>query len=773
MMNTLEPNELDLRLLGVSGLSPWDGYTSSPRKQMFASHITQRLCIENPSERFVQTGMEREYGKYTFSIKAPFNMRTHAIIDRYPKTIDRDSIKYNPQRLVIVENVDTREYDILNITQYAQYHQYFGFPYKETPASRQMTIGSMFPKDTIFMDAGSKASNGGYMYGRELNVVYMSIPGVAEDGFVICEDVLENFAYPIYEQRTVEFGSKRYPLNTYGSIDEYRIMPDIGEYVREDSILMALRNHDKDAALMDQSVYSLMMVDATYDTKTYVSKPGGRVVDIRVQHDPYSAPRTTPQGMDKQAEKYNNARRQFYSQILSEYYKLKSRYREGLRISRRFHRMIVEAKGVMENSESLKIQKLYRKAPLDDWRIEFTIEHRVVPKVGAKITGTHGDKGVIVEIRKREDMPRDAYGNYADLAACGIATVNRMNVSRDYEQYINAARRDVGKHVTSIFMGDVRAPVIDDSLRDKPITIHDVNRQIELNRKNRFLKQQLEETNAKSPDTVKKAFEYLTGFYRLVNPDMANWFDSGQYQGRPIDHLYSIMSNDIFLYSPPNNQKSWDMIVEDVEKYYPPMRSAITFRGLSGDMKTTVKDDIFIGSVYIMILEKTGDDRAAISSAKTQCHGVIAQITNTDKYALPGRSQAIRAYGESEVRIMVSYVGPYFTAEILDRNNNPDSHNAVLQSIYSSDTPTNIEMAVDRTKIPLGGSKPLQLVNHILECGGIRFKYTPYVPKWNYNDTIITANYQAPAHSEPETPDLDKLVRMMQGEVEPALNDKE
>jgi len=344
-------------------------------------------------------------------------------------------------------------------------------------------------------------------------------------------------------------------------------------------------------------------------------------------------------------------------------------------------------------------------------------------------------KGVIVQIRKRADMPVDEFGNSADIIACGMATVNRMNVGRKYEHYGNAARRDVGKRITEMAMSDIKAPIINiDRISAIDGHIHKINEQVALNRRDRFIKQKLEALQAASPQTVKKMWDYLVGFYDAINPVMGNWFNSGQYKGREVDHLAQIMTNDIFLFTPPNNERQWDQIVDYLETHYPPMRSSVVYRGDSGKLVTTKRKDIFVGSVYFMILEKTGDDWAAVSSAKTQIHGVLAQITNNDKYAQPWRSQAIRAYGESEVRILVSYVGAHFTAELLDRNNNPDSHKAVLYSIYEADAPTNIPNAVNRRKIPLGGSKPLQLVNHILEVGGTRFKYTPYAPDWKKYD---------------------------------------
>jgi hypothetical protein len=102
---------------------------------------------------------------------------------------------------------------------------------------------------------------------------------------------------------------------------------------------------------------------------------------------------------------------------------------------------------------------------------------------------------------------------------------------------------------------------------------------------------------------------------------------------------------------------------------------------------------------------------------------VLSQVTNADKYAAPTRTQAIRAWGEAEVRIAVSYAGARITADILDRNNNPFTHKHILEQILRADKPTGIEKVVDRSIVPLGGSKPLQLVRHVAQCGGWKFVY--------------------------------------------------
>jgi hypothetical protein len=111
----------------------------------------------------------------------------------------------------------------------------------------------------------------------------------------------------------------------------------------------------------------------------------------------------------------------------------------------------------------------------------------------------------------------------------------------------------------------------------------------------------------------------------------------------------------------------------------------------------TTKVPVRIGSVYIILLEKIADDWTAISSGKTQHYGVLSQVTNADKYALPYRAQSIRAWGEAEKRLLAAYVGPRTAAEIMDRNNNPETHKQILNAILEAAEPTDIYNTVDRT----------------------------------------------------------------------------
>lgn len=383
--------ELTPDLLSVCGLSPYPGHNSSSRIQMFSSHISQKLNIRNPTEKYQQTGMEREFGKYTFRIEAPENCKIIKIFRRFERTMDASSIEYNPQDVVIVQYDGTNTIDIIDVPRYFSAHQYFGFPYVEGPAASKVREQMSLEKGDVIADAPSVTPNGGYMYGRELNVAFMSHPSVAEDGLMICKDVLPDFAYPTYETRVVEFGAKRTMLNKYGTETTFKGFPDIGEYIADDGILMAFRTMDKRLAPAEQSIHAMMTVDNIFDKAIY-AKPGGRIVDIRVRcgEDPGS---NLLEGQDDQIEKYRKATESFYTKILNEYRHLK-RLNPNMKVTPRFGQFVFDALAIRNEVTNPRIKMLYKRAPLDDYRVEFVTETWNIPNMGAKFTDGYGGKRV-------------------------------------------------------------------------------------------------------------------------------------------------------------------------------------------------------------------------------------------------------------------------------------------------------------------------------------------------------------------------------------------
>jgi hypothetical protein len=721
------PNRMDRRLMGVNGLNFADGMDSSPRKQMFSSHIGQCLVVKGGTERFIQTGMERQYAKTTFSVKMPEDGTILKVIHRYQETMG-DSIQ-NSEDILIYESAETQEIGLIRLPKYFSDQTYFGFEYKRCKAAMQHLTGKPLAKGTLLLDSPAVTETGDYKFGVECKVVYMSHPAVSEDGIMVSRDVLPKFAIQKFERRECEWGSRYIALNLYGDEFNYKPFPDIGQPVRADGLLMAFRKIESALAPVEWSAKDLMEVDNNHDRRVFADGAGGKIVDIKIYHDDYNNS-NTPEAFERQAMRYHRSTQRFYKEVVDFVKEIGDRRPGGLNLSTSLHALCVEADAMLDNRANGSQERrvlLHRKNPLDDWRAEFVIQYEIIPDIGNKMTDCHGGKGVICHIANPEDMPVDENGVRADMVMDGNSTNSRMNLGRLEEQYINAASWKCTKTVREI-------------LGVQP--------------NDTALEQRIEAMETTHPHLVNAAWDHLMGYIEIISPNyMHEPFMSGEYPHRRSHYLASVVmeTEAIILFFPPENDREYPDIVRMLERdeKYRPHSGPVTYRGYSG-RKVKTKRNFMIGSVYILLLEKIADDWTAVSSGKLQHHGVLSQITSWDKHSTPYRNQAIRGWGESEIRISVSYAGARLTADLLDRNNNPRTRRHMLDNLLQAPKPTDIYAIVDRKVVPYGGNKPLQLVKHMAECAGWKFVFQPYTPEAWRDVDVVAANHvnYTPTQSE-------------------------
>lgn len=702
-------NELDPELLTVNGMNPYVGHISSARLQMFSSHIGQKLNILHPTERYQQTGIERQVGQYNFNIKFPCDAKIIKVIHRYERTNDIHSIEHNPQDIIIFENVKTNEIDYLDVPRFGSYHQYFGFDYVPTEHATKVHAKAFIEEGTVIADAPSASSNGGYMYGRETKVAFWHHPSITNDGIVARRGALELFSYKTYEPRVVETGQRGILLNLYGTPDKPKFFPDIGEKIRDDGMLVCTRNMDKRLGVCEQSVYDMMTPDHIFDKPVYVDGREGKVIDIRMSWSEDHGYNIL-EGCDEQLDKYVKATKDFNQKIFDEYLRLKRERKDALHVSERFQIFLQKVQGVIAAPMSPKLNRLYRMQPLDDYRIEFIIEYTNIPNLGSKLTDTTGGKGVICAILEDDEMPKDKHGNIADLLLDGNSTINRMNFGRLYEHYFNSVSQQ-------IIVNMVNATGI------KP--------------NDKFASHKVGEIFHNNRPLFDTLFTDLLHYYSVVAPLMVGWFNTATDEEK-IEHVASCITAYIYLYLPTNNPVSYSDTVDYLEEHFAPLRDKVVFN-YNGELSESV-EDVVISSMYIMNLEKNGKDWSAVSSAKTQVMGLIAQVTRSDKSSSPTRNNAVRGIGEAESRITCSNLNPEINAEFMDRNNSPQSHKALLRTLMNADHPTNIPRAINRTEVPFGGSKPIQMIKHTAYCAGWEFNYTPVKTYCGPEDEPVVVN---------------------------------
>src|SRR5690606_30933034 len=81
-------------------------------------------------------------------------------------------------------------------------------------------------------------------------------------------------------------------------------------------------------------------------------------------------------------------------------------------------------------------------------------------KVGDKMAGRHGNKGVVARIVREEDMPFLEDGQPMDIVLNPLGVPSRMNIGQIYETVLGWAGRKLGRtYATPIFDGATDAQV--------------------------------------------------------------------------------------------------------------------------------------------------------------------------------------------------------------------------------------------------------------------------------------------------------------------------
>lgn len=713
--SSIDMNELKItpELVSIHSCNPFFDTNSSPRSIMMASHLSQRLIIKGQEEKIIQSGIERELGKTTINIKIPCNAKIIGIIKRYRKNNERDNIPYSPEDLIIYENIDNNKYGCVSIPKYGSEHQYFGYDLEHTDEYEQISINDNVPKDTVLADTVSKSDNGGYKFGINLNTIFNTDPAVAEDGIKISRDVLDKLSFNIYEKRQVEFGNNKFPLNLYGTEDEYKPFPEMGERIHHSGMLMALRSYDVLNSPILLNKASVMTPDITMDEPIYVRGDTGKVIDVKVFKSPTNKPGIYS-NISGTLEKYRLALERFYKELLNieqslrlEQYNKFGNY--DINLEPNLHRLLVEAYSIVygkhtitnRNGES-RIKKLFRGTPVDQYRVEFVIKYTITPTIGFKLTDLHGGKGVICSIEEPENMPVDETGVRADIIIDSSSVTSRMNLGRLYEQYIGQASETLTRQI--------RANILLDKLERLPdMTKNDI----------------LKIMHAMDPNGIMLYYGMLTDFYNLISPKQAAHYSNITDINDKIEILANIVYDRIYIFYPIGNEIEHMQVVQNIENsVFKPHIGQLTYVNRYGDHKKTI-EKTRIGPVYFMLLEKIADSWLSASSARVNHFGVPISVNKTNRHQTPFRLSPTKTIGESESRLYLSYVGGEAIAELMDRSKNRQTHKDIYNALLESDNPGLLEDLTDVITTELGNDKVSNQISHMLECAGIEIVYEP------------------------------------------------
>lgn len=678
----------------IAGMNFTVANDASPRIQMNCSHNGQRLVFEGMTPRNIINGTEQEFGKSNFRIKVKENCIIREALRLYNSKLSKDTIDYNPRSYLIVQNTDIDkigEFDLIVLEDYCSMHQHFGFRYKDGKDIYKVGKGNSLNKGDVLKETPSTTDNGDYMFGRELKTVAMTHRAVAEDGIAICSDVLEKFAFNMYESRRVSWGKKTFPLNKYGDENEYKICPDIGEYIGEDDILISIRETNDEVAIATQNKNSTRVIDYIFDESIYVVG-GGRVISIDVTCNNEAENRFND--VERQLLKYHEQTTDFYRKIITLDKKLRNEFQGNYKPSQELNALVIEAYIGTNMNGSSKISKLYRHAQMDDFTVQFVVEKRVIPTFGFKFTDTRGRKSVCCAILPPEQMPVDKHGVRADIIVDPVSAINRMIMGAPIEHGIN---------------------VITD------IVVRNIKEALGINLSSAHLKKEIKMMAEASDPRFENAWNHATDYYRDIAPkSMLPKAKTATQQDKATVITHAVKHN-LGLYLPPENAVNFAEALNHLHNKHNTKYESVVYKNSKGNLIRS-KDPTAIADTYMMILEKIGDDRSACSSVRFQVFGVPATISKHERYTAPFRFQ-INKMGESEARPINCITRPSVHAELHDRNNNPKTAELCYRNIIRAQNPSQIEKLVDRSIVPFNYTMPMQILNHFTTCSGYEFVY--------------------------------------------------
>ena len=660
-----QDNQLYSELIGLGNdLNPYPGGTSTSRAAMINKYHANHLLFDGLEPRRVFTGNERECGLRDWGATLEEDCKIIAIVPKMTTTFGTAiSIDESPEYVVLYEYYkEGRVHAGCEVVRRFHTEDEFGFQWKMADVS----VNDHLPKGFKLSQTPGMSPEGQYCYGINVSVAYMSLPHVTEDGVVISESLQKKLTTLRTGSKVIKWGGDTILLNMYGDRKTFKGFPNVGETIQPCGLVAATRKITDDPESAIFGLEDLRHYDPVTDYGVYAKGMGQAVVvDINVLMVPKKGHESSV--MTEQVEAYWGLKMDYYRKLAGHYYSLNKRdvvldfELDGL------FREAFEHLGIEENK---RIKYNYSNDE-SEIRVEIIYALKQKPQVGWKLSNCFGGKAVICHIWPDHRMPIDDAGNRADMIMDGVGIIKRLNPSTFYEHMVTASARDLTAR----------------------------------------LRQEQGHWQEK--------WDTLIDFYGIVSPLMKEKLLKGMDEEDQQAHVEEVLKDSIYVWSPCHNPAANMAMITALKEKYPPVYGPVEFIGESG-RRVRTKCKVLIGENYVVLLNKIGARWSATSDSVTQQQGILVKCSEMYKDRAPIRQVPIRIQAEPDVKIWYSAMGSRTVAEILDRSASPDSSKAITKTLLQAENPSDIKVAVNRDKIPLGGARPNVYVLHMLECSGIK-----------------------------------------------------
>jgi hypothetical protein len=400
------------KFLAEELLQPMTNKVDCGRTNMFTSHISQSVVLDNPERPRVFSRFENSFGAYTTAVKIlPEDARIVSVFEK------------NPLQSVYAIRYPNGKLDVHFSAPVRHLTENYGYRLSNVQLEGKKT-GDVLKAGTEIQGWACTDEEGNFRYGTNLKTVYMNLEGrTYEDGLVVSESAAERMSHTSIDKVTVVLNANDLTVNLYGDSDAHQGFPDVGQEIK-DGVLLARRRINHESILFDLSAPQLSKVNWDADTVLYSE---GTVVDVDVFSN-LTADELDKHPFNRQILAYHNnwmAFREWFLGVFGEEVERKASYSDDVAYWYRLCRDTDNGGWRHERSE------------FDGVVIRFTVAKRNKLGVGSKITNRYGGKGVISKIKPDAEMPVTEDGRRADLVVNSLGVVNRLNPAQLYESELN------------------------------------------------------------------------------------------------------------------------------------------------------------------------------------------------------------------------------------------------------------------------------------------------------------------------------------------------
>lgn len=374
--------------VSMVGQGDFPGANNIMRSAMNIKHHTQHLAIIKPEFPFLYDGKENIMGQFsTFYKKATKDYRVVKVVKKY-----NELLKGKPYiALYFLYAKEDDSYTVIERKEVENLTENYGFEYKNDFLDC-CEENDVIKKDTLIYSSTSYDENMNTSIGVNARIMYGTHPYVQDDAFIISESFVNRMVSDYISSKTIPLNSNSILLNLYGDENNYKGLPDIGQRVKNE-IVAVTRTIKENRMFSDFRDNSLQTINLQSDQVFYGD---GEVIDINVY---CNNPQIKVNKVNRQVLQYYQDARWFYSEVYKECKRIINSGSQ--KIDNNINRWMKKAMNYLDT----QAQWAYNDNVFSNLMVELLIRKREPIKIGRKLVGRHGNKGVTSTILPDDEMP--------------------------------------------------------------------------------------------------------------------------------------------------------------------------------------------------------------------------------------------------------------------------------------------------------------------------------------------------------------------------------